>query len=723
MSARQVTAAALPGEDMAYISELEDWNSALQRADIIVSTSIEQRNFYLGVLAALGQFRPSLYGSDGLILVPFGIHRDEVKSLQGPQSTNTIRLLWAGGVYPWFEIEVLLTALEKGRNEGLPIELTLVGLNNPYVEHPHFRRIAQEAIRKAKLTPGCEVCDWVPYEDRLKVMAENDWLITLSKPGLENSLSWRTRLSDAVAAGLPVISNGGDPFFERIAEGGGGLKIRELTVEGLLACFRVLAAKGDQYASYRQAIETLREGLYWDECTAVLADCIGQPAKSLKGLTAIIHDSSTAPSSLGLGKRVLRQLKRLKQLARHHRNGFSFARGCRDFLASSLKSLAVSNLILARRQSRRLVILCHQLDYSGAPKVAIDIAIQARTLYIDKVVVYIQGSILTDLYEELSEAGVVVKAALFGDLPPPTLPNDTVLINSYAIEEVIRNLYIGGKFPFSSRRLLFYAHEYDPSPWVNPDRAMQLRSLIMDRRLQYLTPSAQTSSRHAAFFELPTSFFKVQIPQAKVPDRLTLAFEVNERSFQTIHFFMSGTIRDGRKGHARTLGLFSRIIAKAANVSPERYRPFTFHLLGFEGNDYINQELLNLGNAILGERFIPHKKTNREEALEIASRCNVTLCNSYEECQPLFVLEALQLGHVILHNGCAGLKETLGTSERANGFFLPTEHEEASDVLLRLLSIKDVSEEMLRLYSCNSRILGQELQQDPYKTLFQYAFA
>ena len=55
-------------------------------------------------------------------------------------------------------------------------------------------------------------------------------------------------------------------------------------------------------------------------------------------------------------------------------------------------------------------------------------------------------------------------------------------------------------------------------------------------------------------------------------------------------------------------------------------------------------------------------------ALEITRTCNAVVCCSFNEALPLYVIEGMAMGHIVLRNDAGGLEEQL--AEGINGYRL-----------------------------------------------------
>ena len=90
-------------------------NRQLRRADFFICASENQRSLWLGQLAAEGRVNPYTYDSSNdlrrlIDVVPFGINpnvpenKEDLIRKNFPQiKKDDFVLLWAGGVYDWFD--------------------------------------------------------------------------------------------------------------------------------------------------------------------------------------------------------------------------------------------------------------------------------------------------------------------------------------------------------------------------------------------------------------------------------------------------------------------------------------------------------------------------------------------------------------------------------------------------------------------------------------------
>jgi glycosyltransferase involved in cell wall biosynthesis len=210
-----------------YRNDHASWVLQLSRGDVFLCSSEEQRQFYLGFLAALGRVNPERLASDpGLsdlvVTVPFGLPQSlpPHRPLLPPAAPGERRLLF-GGLYDWYDPWPVLAALERAAAPGWRV----LFIRNPNPETTPQRLLGEvEAWCRARGLWGTrvEALDWVPSERRWDLLRDVDVLVALHRPGPETTLSMRTRCLDALAAGCPVVATEGGAVSRLLRESGAG---------------------------------------------------------------------------------------------------------------------------------------------------------------------------------------------------------------------------------------------------------------------------------------------------------------------------------------------------------------------------------------------------------------------------------------------------------------------------------------------------------------------
>jgi glycosyltransferase involved in cell wall biosynthesis len=270
-------------------------NQQFSRADLVLCASPRQRALWLGHLAALGRVNPVTYDaapdlSRLLAVVPFGVSPQPVPAgdraaLQAvvPDLTDEdVLLVWGGGIYEWFDPEVLVRAVARLSGELPGLRLLFLGTRHPV---PGVRSATAAARAAAEQTGvlGRAVFfheGWVPYDERGRWLAAADMGVSTHHQHVETEFAFRTRLLDYLWAGLPVLCTSGDDLADEIAGAGAGRTVPAGDLDALAAA---LATAVRDEGWRRQAGERSRQlgtAYTWDRVAAPLADFCARPERA-----------------------------------------------------------------------------------------------------------------------------------------------------------------------------------------------------------------------------------------------------------------------------------------------------------------------------------------------------------------------------------------------------------------------------------------------------------
>ena len=265
----------------AYERDRAIWERALKRGNFFLCANRAQRLYYLGVLAAIGRINPVTYDDDPLLIVPYGIHEEEPSPHRQP-CTELIgdptawKLLWFGGVYPWFDIGCLLEAV-KLLAQIHPTSLVIVGAKNPFVQNADFEQCHQnmlELVEDPAMKPLVHLVDWVSFHERGDWYMDSDLICFANQPGMESLLAWRTRVVDYLWARTPMATNGGDPLSEEMIQAGAAVRVDATDPVRLAETLAKTLGNPAALAAMRQAAEQIREKYLWRNSVRPLVEVI-----------------------------------------------------------------------------------------------------------------------------------------------------------------------------------------------------------------------------------------------------------------------------------------------------------------------------------------------------------------------------------------------------------------------------------------------------------------
>ncbi len=268
-------------------------NRQLERGDFFLAASDRQRMFWLGQLAGLGRINPATYAGDpdleGLIAVaPFGLSstppehtRDVLKGVRPGIAADDKLLLWAGGLYNWFDPRSLVRAVAKVAETRDNVRLFFQGTKHPHPDVPEMEIVSQtrELARELGVLDSAVFLNdsWVDYADRGNYLLEADAGVSTHFSHIETTFSFRTRILDYLWAELPMVVTAGDHFAELIEKERLGVVVPAEDVDALAAGLERILFDEEFIAEARANIRRVRERYYWDVALKPLLDFVANP--------------------------------------------------------------------------------------------------------------------------------------------------------------------------------------------------------------------------------------------------------------------------------------------------------------------------------------------------------------------------------------------------------------------------------------------------------------
>ena len=266
------------------------FNEQFYYGDFFICASERQRDFWLGMLAALNRVNPYSYKQDPTLrkmidVVPFGlpgnkpIHTDGVLKgkVEGIKKDDFI-IIWGGGVYNWFDPITLVKAMDKVKKKRDDIKLFFMGIKHPNPEVREFG-IAEKTVELAKKLDLYEKniffnFGWVDYDQRQNYLLESDIGIITHPMHIETRFSFRTRILDYLWAGLPIISTKGDSLSDLIEKNDLGITVKDGDAENLADAIIKLAEDKEYYNKCVANIEKISGQYTWDKvCKPIISFC------------------------------------------------------------------------------------------------------------------------------------------------------------------------------------------------------------------------------------------------------------------------------------------------------------------------------------------------------------------------------------------------------------------------------------------------------------------
>lgn len=237
---------------------------ALMRADLLVCAAKRQRHFYESLQS----------GGAPWIEVPFGIDPADVRACETPRDNVVV---WNGGVWEWLDPMTAVDAILRVNAGGLHAKLLFLGRSRPNRDLIDRRRDDRFDALIARGGAHVSANDvWVPYRERLSWLRAGKIAIMLHRRTAEAEYSIRTRLFDAIAAGVPVVATAGGFAAELVEREGLGLVVPPEDSGAVAAAIRRLLTDDAFFFSCVERLERLRPRFAWEVVTRPLVDAIQQ---------------------------------------------------------------------------------------------------------------------------------------------------------------------------------------------------------------------------------------------------------------------------------------------------------------------------------------------------------------------------------------------------------------------------------------------------------------
>ena len=280
----------------------EALNHQLLLGDFFLCASERQRSFWLGQLAALGRINAYTYSRDSeldslIAIAPFGTPTEPavangpgIKGVVPGISKDDKVIIWAGGIYNWFDPETLIRAVATLSKKHDNVRLFFLGVKHPNPDVPEMSAVSRARMLAADLgVSGKNVFfneTWVPYEDRQNYLLDSDVGVSTHFQHVETTYSFRTRILDYLWAGLPIVSTRGDSFGDLVEQKTLGVAVPERDEQALVDALESMLFDPAAEAVARANVERVREEFTWEKVLEPLVDFCRNPIHAADKIAA-----------------------------------------------------------------------------------------------------------------------------------------------------------------------------------------------------------------------------------------------------------------------------------------------------------------------------------------------------------------------------------------------------------------------------------------------------
>ncbi|MGB6771043.1 MAG: glycosyltransferase, partial [Candidatus Dormiibacterota bacterium] len=184
-------------------------------------------------------------------------------------------LLWAGGIYNWFDPLSLIRSVARVHDECPDIRLVFMSTTHPNQGVPDRMWMPERAHQLADQLGllGTVVIfndTWVPYEQRGDWLAAADCGVSTHFDHTETRFAFRTRMLDYLWARLPIICSDGDVLADLVRQRNLGWVVAPEDESGLVGALRAFAQLGEEYEAMRTRVGAVAAKMTWSLVTQPL---------------------------------------------------------------------------------------------------------------------------------------------------------------------------------------------------------------------------------------------------------------------------------------------------------------------------------------------------------------------------------------------------------------------------------------------------------------------
>lgn len=272
----------------------------LRYGDFFLCGSERQRNYWLGMLAAVGRIDHYNRSNDASLhnlvdVVSFGLSesppqhtRRALKGVLPGIGVNDRVIIWGGGIWAWLDPLLLIRAMKAVSAVHPDAKLFFMGKEHPNPQISAIRGLSlhNDAVKLAQdlglLGRSVFFNDqWVEYEDRTNFLLEADIGVSLHKNSIEMRYALRTRILDYIWCGLPMVASEGDTWSEKIEEHDLGKVVPVGDLAAIIDALNAMLAESSLREKYRARFESLRPLYTWEQVISPFVKFIANPRKTV----------------------------------------------------------------------------------------------------------------------------------------------------------------------------------------------------------------------------------------------------------------------------------------------------------------------------------------------------------------------------------------------------------------------------------------------------------
>ncbi len=259
--------------------------------DFFICASEKQRDYWLGMLNAIGRLNPYNYDSDNTLrnlidVVSFGIPSRpplhpglSIRNVIPEIKEEDRVILWGGGIWNWLDPITAIKAVWEIVRSRKNIKLVFMGVKHPDPKLPEMKKCI-DAINLAKELGlyGKNVFfnEWVPYHMRQAFLLDSDVGLSIHSKRIETEFSYRTRVMDYIWARLPIITTEGDSIAGMVKSENIGEVVKYEDAHQLARVMENMLMNKSLREIYSKNLNKIAPRFYWENVTKPLVKyCMG----------------------------------------------------------------------------------------------------------------------------------------------------------------------------------------------------------------------------------------------------------------------------------------------------------------------------------------------------------------------------------------------------------------------------------------------------------------
>jgi len=253
-------------------------NMQLSIGDFFICASEKQRDYWIGMLTALGRVNPHNYDDDSSLrnlidVVPFGIptdtpeHNKEMIHSAFPKIKSEDKIvLWGGGIWNWLDPLTAIKAMWELARHRTDVKMIFIGIKHPDPKLPEM----QKCIEAINLSKELDLLDeyvffneWTPYDLRQNFLLESDLGLSIHQKRIETEFSYRTRAMDYIWARLPIVTTEGDSIAKLVKEENIGEVVKYENAQNLARVMDSILSNKSLREIYKRNLQKIAPRFTW----------------------------------------------------------------------------------------------------------------------------------------------------------------------------------------------------------------------------------------------------------------------------------------------------------------------------------------------------------------------------------------------------------------------------------------------------------------------------